>query len=171
LIVCSLFQDIRKLYYSKDKKQMYDLDKNQGGNARFRISRIFRISWDSQGLEIPKIPRFSLDKNTLGGNSRLQDFKTSKDSKDFTGFHNRDFKFSQNFKRLLKTSKDCQRLQEISRDFTDFIGLHWTSLDFTGLHQTPLDIIGLHWTSPVFIRLHWTSLGFTRLHRTSKDFR
>jgi hypothetical protein len=57
----------------------------------------------------------------LGGNSRLQDFKTSK---DFTGLQNRDFKFSQNFKKVPKTSRNFKRLHETSYDF---LRLHGTS--------------------------------------------
>jgi hypothetical protein len=78
-----------------------------------------------------------LNRSVLGGNSKLQDFKTSK---DFTRLHNRDFKFSQNFKRLPKTSKDFKRLQETSRDFK---GLQETSRDFMRLHRTSWDFMRL----------------------------
>jgi hypothetical protein len=69
---------------------------------------------------------------------------------DFTRLHNRNFKFSQNFKRLPKTSKDFKRLQKTSRDFKRLQG---TSRDFKRLHETlrtSRDFIGLH-------RFHETS--------------
>jgi hypothetical protein len=56
-----------------------------------------------------------------GGNSGLQDFKTSK---DFERLHETSIartsnfqKTSKDFKRLQRTSKDCSRLHKTSRDF------------------------------------------------------
>jgi hypothetical protein len=73
---------------------------------------------------------------------------------DFKRLHNRDFKFSQNFKRLPKTSKDFQRLQETSKDFKR---LPKTFKDFKRLQETSRDFMGLHETSRDFMRLHGTS--------------
>jgi hypothetical protein len=77
----------------------------------------------------------------LGRNSRLQDFKTSK---YFTGLHNSDFKFSENFKRLQETSWN---FIELHRTSWDFMRLHGTSWDFVRLHKTSRDYLGLQWSS------------------------
>ena len=94
----------------------------------------------------------------LGGNSGLQDFKTSGD------FIKRDFKI---FKGLQKTSGDFKRLskdfkgfQKTSRDFLDF-------KDFKRLQGTSGDFMRLHKTSKDFRRLHGTSEDFSRLQKTS----
>jgi hypothetical protein len=66
----------------------------------------------------------------LGGNSRLQDFKTSKDfTTETSNFH----KTSKDFQKLPKTSKDFKRLQKTSRDFKR---LQETSRDFKRLQET-----------------------------------
>jgi hypothetical protein len=101
------------------------------------------VSWDSSLSSDEHFLKIYVSLS-LGENSRLQDFKTSKDfTTETSNFH--------------KTSKDFKRLQETSRDFTDFTGLHGTSRDFTGLHPTSRDFMGLYGSSWDFMRLHATS--------------
>jgi hypothetical protein len=77
---------------------------------------------------------------SLGGNSRLQDFKRlQKTSQDFTTETSNFHKTSKDFQKLPKTSRDFKRLHETlrtSRDFTGLHRLHETSCDFSGLHET-----------------------------------
>jgi hypothetical protein len=97
-----------------------------------------------------------------GGNSGLQDFKTSK---DFTRLQQLGLQI---FKRFRKTSKDFMRLHETA---WDFMRLQGTSRDFTRLQVTSWDFMRLQLTSCDFMRLHETSWDCMRLHETSRDFK
>jgi hypothetical protein len=81
-------------------------------------------------VELTRTYRKTVYYSQQGGNSGLQDFKTSK---DFERLHDTSIARTSNFQ---KTSKNFKRLQRTAADFTRLQG---TSRDFTRLHETLRD--------------------------------